>query len=443
MNSKKIFIKTFGCQMNEYDSNRLYETVKKIGYEKTQNYEDANCYLLNTCHIRDKAKEKVYHEIGRVKKIFRSKQKPLVIIAGCVAQAENQEMLKREPYIDLVIGPQSYHKINDTILNHIEKRKKIEETEFDAVSKFQYLSKIKNESGKVSSFLTIQEGCDKFCHFCVVPYTRGPEYSRPFNQIIDEAKYLADNGTKEIILLGQNVNAYDNEGYKLSNLILEIEKIPEILRIRYTTSHPKDMTDDLIEVYGVSKKLMPLVHLPVQSGSDKVLKLMNRKHVIKDYLKIYERLKKINSTVEFSSDFIIAYPGEDKNAFESTLNLIKKIKFINSFSFIFSPRPGTIASNLKLIERKVSLERLELVQKELFNYQLEKNRSLKNKVINVLVENKTKKSIKFFGRSEYMTPVIFDGNDEDVGKIIKVKITNSNRNTLFGERVEKLNLRVA
>ena len=429
--------------MNEYDSNRLYDTVKKIGYEKTQNYEDANCYLLNTCHIRDKAKEKVYHEIGRVKKIFRSKQKPLVIIAGCVAQAENQEMLKREPYIDLVIGPQSYHKINDTILNHIEKRKKIEETEFDAVSKFQYLSKIKNESGKVSSFLTIQEGCDKFCHFCVVPYTRGPEYSRPFNQIIDEAKYLADNGTKEIILLGQNVNAYDNEGYKLSNLILEIEKIPEILRIRYTTSHPKDMTDDLIEVYGVSKKLMPLVHLPVQSGSDKVLKLMNRKHVIKDYLKIYERLKKINSTVEFSSDFIIAYPGEDKNAFESTLNLIKKIKFINSFSFIFSPRPGTVASNLKLIERKVSLERLELVQKELFNYQLEKNRSLKNKVINVLVENKTKKSIKFFGRSEYMTPVIFDGNDEDVGKIIKVKITNSNRNTLFGERVEKLNLRVA
>ncbi len=429
--------------MNEYDSNRLYDTVKKIGYEKTQNYEDANCYLLNTCHIRDKAKEKVYHEIGRVKKIFRSKQKPLVIIAGCVAQAENQEMLKREPYIDLVIGPQSYHKINDTILNHIEKRKKIEETEFDAVSKFQYLSKIKNESGKVSSFLTIQEGCDKFCHFCVVPYTRGPEYSRPFNQIIDEAKYLADNGTKEIILLGQNVNAYDNEGYKLSNLIMEIEKLTQIKRIRYTTSHPKDMTDDLIEVYGVSKKLMPLVHLPVQSGSDKVLKLMNRKHVIKDYLKIYERLKKINSTVEFSSDFIIAYPGEDKNAFESTLNLIKKIKFINSFSFIFSPRPGTVASNLKLIERKVSLERLELVQKELFNYQLEKNRSLKNKVINVLVENKTKKSIKFFGRSEYMTPVIFDGNDEDVGKIIKVKITNSNQNTLFGERVEKLNLRVA
>ena len=222
--SQKIFIKTFGCQMNEYDSNRIYDSVKKIGFEKTDNYQDANCYLLNTCHIRDKAKEKVYHEIGRVKKIFRSKQKPLVIIAGCVAQAENQEMLRREPYIDLVIGPQSYHKINDTILSLIQKKKKMEKTEFDPISKFKYFSKIKNEAGKVSSFLTIQEGCDKFCHFCVVPYTRGPEYSRPFQQIIDEAKYLSEKGTKEIILLGQNVNAYNNGKNRLSNLIVEIEK---------------------------------------------------------------------------------------------------------------------------------------------------------------------------------------------------------------------------
>ncbi|NCW36953.1 MAG: MiaB/RimO family radical SAM methylthiotransferase, partial [Proteobacteria bacterium] len=291
--SQKIFIKTFGCQMNEYDSNRIYDTVKKIGYEKTDNYEDANCYLLNTCHIRDKAKEKVYHEIGRVKKIFRKKKKPLVIVAGCVAQAENQEMLKREPYIDLVIGPQAYHKINDTILNYVEKQK-FEETEFDAVSKFEYLSKIKNNSSKVSSFLTIQEGCDKFCHFCVVPYTRGPEYSRPFNQIVDEAKSLVEQGAKEIILLGQNVNAYNDNGTRLSDLILEIEKINEVKRIRYTTSHPKDMTDDLIEVYKNSKKLMPLVHLPVQSGSNKVLELMNRKHTIQEYIDIYDRLKKIN-----------------------------------------------------------------------------------------------------------------------------------------------------
>jgi tRNA-2-methylthio-N6-dimethylallyladenosine synthase len=304
--------------MNEYDSNRIYDSVKKIGYEKTENYEDANCYLLNTCHIRDKAKEKVYHEIGRVKKIFRSKKKPLVIIAGCVAQAENQEMLKREPYIDLVIGPQAYHKINDTILNHIEKEKKVEETEFDAISKFKYFNKVKNNSGKISSFLTIQEGCDKFCHFCVVPYTRGPEYSRPFKQILDEVKYLIESGTQEIILLGQNVNAYNNEKYRLSDLILEIEKYSGIKRIRYTTSHPKDMSDDLIKVYKYSKKLMPLVHLPVQSGSNKVLDLMNRKHNISEYFKIYDQLKEINSKIQFSSDFIIGYPGEEEKDFNDT-----------------------------------------------------------------------------------------------------------------------------
>ena len=429
--------------MNEYDSNRIFDSVKKIGFKKTENYQNANCYLLNTCHIRDKAKEKVYHEIGRVKKIFRSKQKPLVIIAGCVAQAENEEMLKREPYIDLVIGPQSYHKINDTILNHIEKRKKIEETEFDAVSKFQYLSKIKNESGKVSSFLTIQEGCDKFCNFCVVPYTRGPEYSRPFNQVIDEAKYLADNGAKEIILLGQNVNAYDNEGYKLSNLILEIEKLTEIKRVRYTTSHPKDMTEDLIEVYKSSKKLMPLVHLPVQSGSNKVLKLMNRKHTISEYFKIFDKLKGINSNIEFSSDFIIGYPGEEEEDFKDTFNLIERINFINSYSFIFSPRPGTVAENLDLIDKKISMERLEKVQNILFENQMRMNKSLENKIIDVLVENLTDDKTKAFGRSEHMTSVIFDGKKEDIGKIMSVKINKSNRSTLFGELIVNSNQKVA
>jgi len=430
--------------MNEYDSNRIYDTVKKIGFQKTENYEDANCYLLNTCHIRDKAKEKVYHEIGRVKKIFRSKQKPLVIIAGCVAQAENQEMLKREPYIDLIIGPQSYHKINDTILNHIEKKKKIEETEFDAVSKFKYLSKIKNESGKISSYLTIQEGCDKFCHFCVVPYTRGPEYSRPFKQILDEAKYLADNGAKEIILLGQNVNAYhDSEGYRLSNLILEIEKISVIERIRYTTSHPKDMTEDLIEVYKQSKKLMPLVHLPVQSGSNKILDLMNRKHTVSEYLKIFDKLKKINSNIELSSDFIIGYPGEEEQDFEHTFNLIKKIKFINSFSFIFSPRPGTVAADLNLIDKKILMKRLEKIQNQLFENQINMNKSLENKILNVLVENLTDDKTQVFGRSEYMTSVIFDGKKEDIGKIVPVKIKQSNRSTLFGEIISNPNQKVA
>ena len=351
--SKKIFIKTFGCQMNEYDSNRIFDTVKEIGFSQTDNINEANCYLLNTCHIRDKAKEKVYHEIGRVKKNFRLKNKPLVIVAGCVAQAENEEMLKREPYIDLVIGPQAYHKINNKIEEYLNKQKRLDETEFDAISKFNYLGKIKNSSQKISSFLTIQEGCDKFCHFCVVPFTRGPEYSRPFEKILQEAKNLADNGVKEIVLLGQNVNAYQNDNYRLSNLIVEIEKIPEILRIRYTTSHPKDMTDDLIQTYGISKKLMPLVHLPVQSGSNKILESMNRKHQVKDYFNIYKKLKEINPAVRFSSDFIIGYPGEDEKDFNNTLDLIKEIEFINSYSFVFSPRPGTVASKLRLDRKSV------------------------------------------------------------------------------------------
>ena len=441
--SQKIFIKTFGCQMNEYDSNRIFDIVKKIGFQKTENYEDANCYLLNTCHIRDKAKEKVYHEIGRVKKIFRTKQKPIVIITGCVAQAENEEMIRREPYIDLVIGPQSYHKINNSILNHIEKRKKIDETEFDTDNKFNYLSKIKNYSSKVSSFLTIQEGCDKFCNFCVVPYTRGPEYSRPFIQIVNEAKNLVDNGVKEIILLGQNVNAYKSGNKRLSDLILEIEKFPEIERVRYTTSHPKDMTSDLIDVYKETKKLMPLVHLPIQSGSNKILNLMNRKHTVNEYLKVFDKLIEINPKIMFSSDFIIGYPGEEESDFRDTFDLINKINFINSYSFIFSPRPGTQAENLRLIDKKILSKRLEIVQNKLFENQINMNNSLENKVLNVLVENLTKDENMVFGRSEYMTPVIFNGKREDIGKIIPVKIKKTNRSTLFGEKVNNLDQKVA
>ena len=444
---KKIFIKTFGCQMNEYDSKRIFDIVKKIGFEKTDKYEDANCYLLNTCHIRDKAKEKVYHEIGRVKKIFRSKKKPVVIIAGCVAQAENQEMLKREPYIDIVIGPQSYHKINDAILNHYKNKKKEEETEFDTISKFDFLSKIKNKDNKVSSFLTIQEGCDKFCHFCVVPYTRGPEYSRPFDQIINEANELIKSGTKEIILLGQNVNAYNyktkNTEFRLSDLLLELENFTQLERVRYTTSHPKDMTEDLINVYKKSKKLMPLVHLPAQSGSNKILNLMNRKHTVEEYLEIYEKLKRINSNIEFSSDFIIGYPEENDEDFKDTIELIKKVKFTNSYSFIFSPRPGTVAADLNLVDKNKSKKRLEIIQKKLFENQIEKNKSLENTAVTVLVENRMKDGIKLFGRTEHMTSVIFDGNLENIGKVVQVKITSSNQNSLFGKLIEVNKKKVA
>ncbi len=443
--ANKIFIKTFGCQMNEYDSNRIFDTVKKIGFSKTSDQSDADCYLINTCHIRDKAKEKVYHEVGRVKKIFRNKKKPILVVAGCVAQAENEEMLKREPYIDIVVGPQSYHQINSLISNYKMDRKEL--TEFETEDKFNYLDRIKNTSSKVSSFLTIQEGCDKFCSFCVVPYTRGPEYSRPFEKIILEAQDLIKSGAKEIILLGQNVNAYSFEGkskvYRLSDLINELEKFTEIKRIRYTTSHPRDMTDDLIECYSNSKKLQPFVHLPIQSGSNKVLKLMNRGHKVEKYFEIYEKLKKLNSTIKFSSDFIIGHPGETEEDFNDTLNFLNEIKFINSYSFIFSPRPGTPASNLDFIDHEVAKDRLIKVQKILFQYQLEHNESFLGKKIDVLVENKMKKNQMYFGRNNYLNGVIFDGNDQLIGQTVKIKIDKVNQNNLFGKIDSKSDMKAA
>ncbi len=438
---KKVFIKTFGCQMNEYDSNRIYDAVRAIGYNKTENQDEADCYILNTCHIRDKAKDKVYHEIGRVKKLYKDKKKPIMVVAGCVAQAENTEMLNREKYIDLVIGPQSYQKINN-LLKNFEEENKVEETEFDSVSKFRYFDNIKNNNTNVSSFLTIQEGCDKFCHFCVVPYTRGPEYSRPFKSIIDEAERLIKNGSREITFLGQNVNAYSykdgSREYRLSDLINTLSKYSEISRIRYTTSHPRDMTDDLIECYKNSKKLMPFVHLPIQSGSDRILKMMNRKHTVSYYLNIYEKLIEINPDIKFSSDFIIGYPGETENDFKETINLVNKIKFINSFSFIFSPRPGTKAAELEITDKDKLKNRLITIQEKLFSNQIELNKSLEGKTLEVLVENKLKNQNKYFGRNKFLSSVIFDGNESHIGKLIKVNIEKSNQNSLFGKVIDKM-----
>ena len=426
--------------MNEYDSNRIIDLVKLIGYEKTNNQIDADCCVLNTCHIRNKATEKVYSEIGRIKKNFKNIKKPLVIVAGCVAQAESDEMLKRDSYIDMVIGPQSYHEINDKILNYFRENKKINLTEFNVVKKFDELEKIKNSDSKISSFLTIQEGCDKFCNFCVVPYTRGPEYSRPFDQIIKEAKNLVENGSKEITLLGQNVNAYhfisDGKEYKLSNLLLELEKIKDIIRVRFTTSHPKDMTEDLIDCFKNCSKLMPFLHLPVQSGSNKILKLMNRKHDMKFYYSIIEKLKKINSNMEFSSDFIVGYPEENDKDFEKTMDLVKKIEFINSYSFIFSPRPGTPASKLQKINSDITKNRLKIIQNQLFNLQLNKNKELEEKKIEVLVENKLKNQNSYFGRTRKMTPVIFESTLCNPGDLIQVEIISSNQNNLFGKHME-------
>ena len=422
--------------MNEYDTSRIYDTVKSIGYFKTNDHRNADCYLLNTCHIRDKSKEKVFDEIGRVRKNYKNKKKPLVIIAGCVAQAESGEIIKREPYIDIIIGPQSYHNINKVIKNFTFEKKE-ELTVFDTENKFNYLDTIKNNDSNVSSFLTIQEGCNKFCSFCVVPYTRGPEYSRPFKKIIEEAEHLVKNGTKEIILLGQNVNAYSykdgDKNYKLSNLILELDKIEDLKRIRYTTSHPRDMTEDLIDCYSSSKKLMPFVHLPIQSGSDRILKLMNRNHNVEKYLEIYKMIKQKNNNVEFSSDFIVGYPGEMESDFNDTMSLVKEIRFINSYSFIFSPRPGTPASRLKLVENEIAKERLIKIQKVLADHQIKKNGSFINSSIEVLVENKLKNQNKYFGRNIYLNPVIFEGGEKYLAKLVNVKITKVNRNSLFGK----------
>jgi|TARA_B110001452_G_C15222926_1_gene423918 tRNA-2-methylthio-N6-dimethylallyladenosine synthase len=422
--------------MNEYDSNRIYDLISTIGFKKTETKSEADCFLLNTCHIREKATEKVYHEIGRVKKEFKNSKKPIVIVAGCVAQAESKEMIKRESYIDMVIGPQSYHKITDLILKFERKNNKVNETEFDVIKKFDELEKVHNNKKKISSNLTIQEGCDKFCHFCVVPYTRGPEYSRPFSQIINEAKILIKNGAKEIILLGQNVNAYNfkegDKNYKLSTIVRKLNNIKSLKRIRFTTSHPKDMSEDLINCYRDCEKLMPMLHLPVQSGSDKILKLMNRKHNIKYYLSIIDKLKKINPKIKISSDFILGYPDENEKDFQNTINLIKKVGFVNSYSFTFSPRPGTPAAEKKENIIEESKDRLKKVQNVLNQIQLRDNKLHENQFCQILVENKLKNEEKYFGRTKFMTPVKFVSNNCKPGDLVNVQITSFNQNGLFG-----------
>ena len=422
--------------MNEYDSNRIYDLTSNIGFNKTDIKTEADCFVLNTCHIRDKSTEKVYDEIGRLKKSFKNSKKPLVIISGCVAQAESEEMIKREPYIDIVIGPQSYHKIGDLILNYQRKKGKFNETNFDVINKFDTLKKIPISQNKISSYLTIQEGCDKFCNFCVVPYTRGPEYSRPFKQIIDEANILVNKGTREIILLGQNVNAYNffenNKKYTLSSLIRKLNKIKNLKRIRYTTSHPKDMSDDLIDCYKDCEKLMPFLHLPIQSGSDRILKLMNRKHDVKYYLGIIEKIKKVNRDIKFSSDFIIGYPGETEKDYKNTIDIIKKVGFVNAYSYIFSPRPGTPAANKNINKSEINKIRLQNLQKIIENYQLENNKKYIDKFSEVLVENKLARQDKYFGRTKFMVPAIFQSDFCNSGEIINVKINSCNRNNLFG-----------
>ncbi len=419
--------------MNEYDSNRIIDLTKKINYFPTKDLNESNCYVLNTCHIREKATDKVYHDIGRLKKEFRNKEKPIVLIVGCVAQAEGEILLKKESYIDAVIGPQSYHQINKVILNLEKNSKKINSTEFDVINKFDELNITRNSDEKISSFLTIQEGCDKFCNFCVVPYTRGVEYSRSIQEIINEANVLVENGSKEITFLGQNVNAYNYKDKKLSDLIYEIAKIKDLKRIRYTTSHPKDLTNDLIAAHGKCEKLMPLIHLPVQSGSNKILKNMNRQHTSENYIEKINMLKTIRPNIKFSSDFIIGYPGETNEDFKKTLALMKNIKFISSFSFIFNSRPGTPAANLKKIDENIAKKRLSIFQETALKIKKNYRRELLNTNSLVLFENKTRIGNNYFGRDEFYNSVIVSSNDNLIGKIKKVKIKEINHNTMFGD----------
>ena len=425
--------------MNEYDSNRISDLTKKINYTLTDNLSESDCYILNTCHIREKATDKVYHDIGRLKKEFRNKSKPIVLVTGCVAQAEGDILLKKEKYIDAVIGPQSYHQINDTILKLEKKSKPINFTEFEVIEKFDTLNSLRNSDNNISAFLTIQEGCDKFCKFCVVPYTRGAEFSRSLKELISEANQLVENGAKEIILLGQNVNAYNFEKKRLSDLISEISKIKDLKRIRYTTSHPTDFTDDLVEVHKNCEKLMPLIHLPVQSGSNKILQEMNRKHSINEYLSVIEKIKKAKPNIEFSSDFIIGYPGETCDDFQKTIELMNNVKFINSYSFVYSSRPGTPAYNLTNIDHHIAKKRLMDFQKTAEKIKSKYRNKLINKISTVLFENKTKNENEYFGRDEYFNSVIVKSETNLIGKIKNIKVLEINQNTLFGEVVSNFN----
>ena len=438
-NIQKFYIKTFGCQMNVYDSQKISDIFYKLGYIKTSSQIKADISLINTCHIRDKAKQKLYSELGRINKIKINRKlkgkKTIVIVAGCTAQAEGEEIFNRAPYVDLIVGSQSYQKLPQLIkkkISHFSRNKlnktNLSELDFTPKSKFDNLTEEKFLN-KVSSYLTIQEGCNKFCRFCVVPYTRGPEYSRPVHDIIAEAKNLVSNETKEIILLGQNVNAYhgydsNKNEYNLGKLIYELANINGLKRIRYMTAHPKDMHEDLYNAHKDVKQLMPFLHLPAQSGSNKILKSMNRNYSFEEYVKIIEKIKKINPDIAFSSDFIVGYPGETKQDFKKTLDLVDIVKYAQSFSFIYSPRPGTMSYKMKdKITDDEKKERLLILQNKLKSYQEKFNKKFLKKSLDVLFTNfSKKKNYQSLGYSPYMQLVRLQNKKSMKGRIKNLKI---------------------
>ena len=435
---KKFKVKTFGCQMNVYDSQKISDIFYKLGYKNTFIDEEADIYIINTCHIRNKAKHKLYSELGRIYKIkknrFQNDQNTITVVAGCVAQAEGEEIFKRAPFVDIIVGSQSYQKLPNLIKKiknkNKEKNKQFIELDFEPKSKFDDLPKKKYIS-EVSSYLTIQEGCDKFCKFCVVPYTRGPEYSRTVEEIVREAEFLIKNGTKEIILLGQNVNAYhglgfDNKEFNLGKLIYVLAKIKGLKRIRYMTAHPKDMHEDLYNAHRDLEKLMPFLHLPIQSGSNKILKAMNRNYTVEEYLKIIDKAKKTRNDIVFSSDFIVGYPGESKEDFQKTLDLVDKVKYVQSFSFIYSPRPGTMAYNLKNnIEENEKKRRLYILQNKLKFYQEKFNKNFIKKPLEVLFNDSSNKKNQSVGYSQYMQLVRLNNKRDMQGRIENIKIKKS------------------
>jgi len=435
---KKFKVKTFGCQMNVYDSQKISDIFYKLGYKNTFIDEEADIYIINTCHIRNKAKQKLYSELGKIYKIkknrFQNDQNTITVVAGCVAQAEGEEIFKRAPFVDIIVGSQSYQKLPNLIKKiknkNKEKNKQFIELDFEPKSKFDDLPKKKYIS-EVSSYLTIQEGCDKFCKFCVVPYTRGPEYSRTVEEIVREAEFLIKNGTKEIILLGQNVNAYHglgfgNKEFNLGKLIYVLAKIKGLKRIRYMTAHPKDMHEDLYNAHRDLEKLMPFLHLPIQSGSNKILKAMNRNYTVEEYLKIIDKAKKTRNDIVFSSDFIVGYPGESKEDFQKTLDLVDKVKYVQSFSFIYSPRPGTTAYNLKNnIEENEKKRRLYILQNKLKFYQEKFNKNFIKKPLEVLFNDSSNKKNQSVGYSQYMQLVRLNNKRDMQGRIENIKIKKS------------------
>jgi tRNA-2-methylthio-N6-dimethylallyladenosine synthase len=435
---KKLFVKTYGCQMNVYDSERMAEALGSEGYVQVQTAEEADMILLNTCHIREKAAEKVYSELGRMKPLREANPDLKIGVAGCVAQAEGEEIMRRQPMVDLVVGPQTYHRL-PAMARAVEAGEKALDTDFPEEDKFLHLPKARKARRGPTAFLTVQEGCDKFCAFCVVPYTRGAEVSRPADRLLREAQDLVERGVREITLLGQNVNAYHGEGpdgvWGLARLIREMAGIDGLDRIRFTTSHPNDMEDDLIAAHGDCDKLMPYLHLPVQSGSDRILKAMNRKHTAEDYIRLIDRIRTARPDLLLSGDFIVGFPGETDEDFQATMDLVEAVGYGQAYSFKYSARPGTPAAEKPPVDASVADERLQRLQALLTRQQRAAQDSMVGREVSVLFEKAGRLEGQLVGKSEYLHAVHAQAPEHLMGQIARVKIVESGPNSLAGELI--------